>query len=88
MRDCSDQKSLYCSRAQVKKAYQELISNLQQMDDIDFDEDLGAVGDVLAKSLAEQYDPEQYFKLVKDQQSKIIYSGEALQEEYFKQFGT
>lgn len=70
------------------KAYQELISNLQQMGDIDFDEDLGAVGDVLAKSLAEQYDPEQYFKLVKDQQSKIIYSGEALQEEYFKQFGT
>ena len=29
MRDCSDQKSLYCSRSQVKKAYQELIDNIK-----------------------------------------------------------
>jgi len=28
MRDCSNQKSLYCSKNEVKKAYDELISNI------------------------------------------------------------
>jgi adenine-specific DNA-methyltransferase len=28
MRDCSNQKSLYCSRNNVKKAYKELISKI------------------------------------------------------------
>jgi adenine-specific DNA-methyltransferase len=28
MRDCSSQKSLYCSKNEVKKAYDELISNI------------------------------------------------------------
>ena len=28
MRDCSGQKSLYCSRDKVKKAYNDLISNI------------------------------------------------------------